>query len=197
MESGFLYSKIVDPALVKLRKKVSTAVPPGKKIIDIACGTGAQVFELAPKSNFVAGVDYSVSMIKKAENSKLKIGATNIVFKLCDVTKGLEFADHYFDVSIMSLALHQFSSEYYQEILKEMKRISSTSIFVDYAVPVPKNIAGKGTKIAEYFAGKDHFRNYRSYNKIGGLPEILKLNQIKIEKQQFFAWGVFQLAVCS
>jgi SAM-dependent methyltransferase len=197
MESGFLYSKIVDPFLIKLRRKISAAVPPGKRILDVACGTGAQVFELAPKSNLVTGVDYSGSMIHKAESSKLKRGVTNVDFKLCDVTQGLTFPDHSFDISIMSLALHQFSPEYYRHILTEMRRVSTTLIFVDYAVPVPSNIAGKGTHIAEYLAGKEHFRNYRFYKKTGGLPEILKMNQIKIKENQFFAWGVFQLVICS
>jgi SAM-dependent methyltransferase len=197
MESGFLYSKIVDPFLIKLRKKVSQVVPPGKKVLDIACGTGAQVFELSGKSPFVTGVDYSDSMIKKAENTKSKKKITNADFKLHDITGGLEFPDNYFDISIMSLALHQFSPEFYQGILKEMKRVSPTLILVDYAIPVPQNFAGRGTEVAEYLAGKEHFRNYRFYKKTGGLPEILKMNQIRIERQQFFAWGVFQLAICS
>ncbi len=197
MESGFLYSKIVDPFLVNLRRKVTTQVPSGKKILDVACGTGAQIFELAPKSKSVTGVDYSGSMIKKAESSKLMKGVTNVNFQLCDVTHGLAFPDNNFDISIMSLALHQFSPKYYQIILKEMKRVSATLIFVDYAVPVPNSVPGYGTIIAEYFAGKEHYRNYRSYIGTGGLPEIFKSNQIKIKDHQFFAMGVFQLAVCS
>jgi SAM-dependent methyltransferase len=197
MESGFLYSKIVDPFLLKMRQKVSQVVPPGKKVLDVACGTGAQVFELAGKSLFVTGVDYSDSMIEKAENTKSKKAITNTDFKLYDITQGLKFPDNYFDISIMSLALHQFSPELYHGILKEMKRVSSTLILVDYAVPVPQNLAGRGTEIAEYFAGKEHFRNYRYYKKTGGLPVIMKMNQIKLEKQQFFAWGVFQMAICS
>jgi SAM-dependent methyltransferase len=197
MESGFLYSKIVDPFLGKMRQKVSQAVPPGKKVLDVACGTGAQVFEIAPKSDFVTGVDYSVSMVKKAENTKRKKRSTNVDFKLCDVTKGIGFPDKYFDISIMSLALHQFSPEYYSEILKEMKRVAPTLIFVDYAVPVPGHLAGRGIKIAEFMAGKEHFKNFTIYNKMGGLPEILKMNQIQIQHQQFFAWEVFQLVICS
>jgi SAM-dependent methyltransferase len=197
MESGFLYSKIVDPFLVKMRQKVSQTVPAGKKILDVACGTGAQVFELASKSTFIAGVDYSESMIKKAEDTRLKKGIANVEFKLCDVTTGMDFTDNYFDYGIMSLALHQFSPEYHSKILKDMRRVAPVLIFVDYAVPVPQNLAGRGTKIAEYLAGKEHYRNFRSYSKIGGLPEILKLNQIIIEKQQSFAWGVFHLVICS
>ena len=77
VESGKFYATFIDPVLAKIREKVATHFEPQKKIIDIACGTGAQAFKLAEKAQFVVGVDFSDSMIKKANQIKAKNGFEN------------------------------------------------------------------------------------------------------------------------
>lgn len=195
VESGKFYSNFIDPVLVKMREKVGTHIKPGKKVIDIACGTGAQVFELAQKAKFVMGVDLSDSMIKKANETKAKKGFENTSFKVCDATELKSFAEKEFDVATMSLALHQFSPALYSSILNEMKRISNKIIIVDYSVPLPKNIVGFGSRIAEFMAGREHHRNFRKYYKNGGLEAIFKENGISAKESVYFARNAFQLVV--
>lgn len=197
MESVFIYSKIIDPVLGKIRKKVSAVIPPQKKVLDVACGTGAQVFELAGKSAFVTGIDHAYPMIERAEKLKLKKHINNIAFKYSDVTLPFNFSDRSFDIAVMTLALHQFAPENYAFIIMEMKRVAGTIVFVDYKVPNPGNLQGFGIRIAEYFAGKEHYRNYRKYNRRGGITGIAYDYGLKISHEEFFARGVFHLAVCS
>ena len=197
VESGGFYSTFVDPLLVKMREKVATSIEPGKKIIDIACGTGAQVFELAKHAEFVMGVDLSESMINKAKQTKSRLGVQNVEFKVCDATGLLSFGEKEFDISTMSLALHQFSPAQYSPILVEMKRISERIIIVDYSVPLPKNIFGYGSKWAEFMAGLEHNRNFKKYYKNGGLNAILQEYEITIENSVNFAGGAFQLVTGS
>jgi hypothetical protein len=120
-----------------------------------------------------------------------------VLFRVDDATGKLNFDNRQFDVAILSLALHQFAPEDYPKILKELKRVAEKFIFVDYAIPLPLNFFGTGSKVAEFFAGREHFRNFRKYRNRGGLPVILADNKIKIEKEEFFAKGAFQLVVCS
>lgn len=197
VESGRFYSTLVDPLLIKMRKKVADQMEPGQKIIDIACGTGAQVFELAKNAKQVTGIDLSPSMIKKANKNKNKLGIKNVSFQISDATNLTNFYDNEFDIASMSLALHQFSPSLYTPILKEMTRISKKIIIVDYSVPLPKNILGYGSKWAEFMAGGDHFRNFKKFYTNGGLENILNGNKIFIEKSIYFARDTFQLVVAS
>lgn len=196
VESGRFYSRFIDPVLAKMRKRVAENVKAGLKIIDVACGTGAQVFELASKSESVVGIDLSASMIKKAFQLKHKNKVENTDFKVGDATDLSDFDSGQFDYAIMSLAMHQFPPELYSSILNEMKRVSDKILIVDYAVPLPKNIVGYASKLAEFIAGIEHNHNFISYCNSGGLNSILPQNNLKIIYSEFFAQSAFKLDIC-
>ena len=197
VESGTFYSTVIDPVLAPLRKRVSCEINRGEKIIDIACGTGAQVIDLYGIALIAVGVDLSESMINHAQNSVKKRNIPNAEFLVCNATNLSRFGAKSFDVAIMSLALHQFDHQLHLTILSEMKRVAKRIIIADYAVPLPKNYAGIGSRVAEFLAGKEHNHNFRQYYKLGGLNKILPENGLKIEKSVLFGKGAFQLVVCS
>lgn len=197
VESGTFYGTVVDPILAPMRKRVSSAINPGEKVIDIACGTGAQIFEIADFALHVAGVDLSESMIVFAKITCKKRNISNAGFFVCDATNLSIFDTESFDVAIMSLALHQFDPALYTSILNEMKRVANRNIIVDYAVPLPKNYAGIGSRIAEFLAGREHNLNFKHYYRLGGLNAILPTNNLTIQKSVLFGKGAFQLVVCS
>jgi len=196
IESGNFYSTFIDPILSPMRKRVALEISPGQKVIDIACGTGAQLFEIAKTSKQVIGIDLSESMIRYAEKTSKKLKLKNADFLIADATNLSFFMDNSFDVATLSLALHQFSPDLHSPILSEMKRLSRQIIIVDYAVPLPKNYAGVGSRVAEFLAGKEHNRNFKTYYKLGGLNTILPENNLTIQKSELFGKGAFQLVVC-
>jgi ubiquinone/menaquinone biosynthesis C-methylase UbiE len=193
VESGIFYGTFVDPLLNGLRKRVLHEIKRGEKVIDIACGTGAQCFVLATKAGKVTGVDLSESMIRFARKKQAKSVFSNLEFRVCDATQLTSVVDHEFDVAILSLALHQFSPDLYKPILIEMKRVAQRIIIVDYAVPLPKNYAGFGSRIAEFMAGAEHNRNFKSYYKRGGLGKILPEYGLNIEKSVLIGGNAFQI----
>lgn len=195
-ESGPFYGTLVDPILKPMRKRVAEKIHATDSVIDIACGTGAQVFEIAKIAKSVIGVDYSISMINYAQKATKKHKLDNVQFLVCDATNLSEFANKQFEFAVMTMALHQFSPEYHSPILDEMKRVAKKIILVDYAVPLPTNYAGIGSKVAEFLAGKEHNKNFKSYGELGGLNKILINNNLQIEESEFFAKGAFQLIVC-
>jgi ubiquinone/menaquinone biosynthesis C-methylase UbiE len=197
VESGLFYSTVIDPVLAGMRKKVNREIPKGKKILDVACGTGAQVFELAPFAKEVTGIDLSESMIRKAEQTKEKRNISNVHFRVCDATGKWKFEENQFDIAVISMALHQFPPENYAAILGEMKRVAQHIIIVDYAVPLPQNITGWGSRVAEFFAGREHHRNFKQYSRLGGLKNIAAANHLTIQKERFLGNGAFQMVVCS
>lgn len=66
---------------------------------------------------------------------------------------------------------------------------------LDYAVPLPGNYVGIGSKVAEFLAGIEHNRNFKSYSQTGGLATILPANGFMIKRSKLIGKGVFQLAV--
>jgi len=196
VETGWFYSSFIDPILIPMRKRISDEIEPGGKLIDIACGTGALIFECASKTAEAMGIDLSQSMIKKAVKTKNRKHIENVEFFVEDATNLSRFSDNQFEVATMSLALHQFTPDLHTPILNEMKRVAKKIIVVDYAVPLPSNYSGIGSKVAEFFAGVEHHKNFRKFCDLGGLNEILPQNQLKIEKSALFGKGAFHLVVC-
>ncbi len=176
-----------------MRQHVASRINAGEKVIDIACGTGAQLAEISEFASSVTGIDLSESMIEYASKRNIP----NSKFLVCDASDLSIFNSEKFDVAIMSLALHQFSSELFSSILKEIKRISDKLLIVDYAIPLPKNYAGTGSRVAEFLAGKEHNRNFKSYYQMGGLNQILPQHGFKILHSEYFGKGAFQLVICN
>lgn len=196
VESGLFYGTFVDPALKTMRRRIAGKIKPGEKVIDIACGTGAQVFEFAGIASKSVGVDLSESMINWAKKAKSKKEIKSTEFYVADAMNLSMFGKREFDVANLSLALHQFDPDLHSKILGEMKRVANKVLVFDYAVPSPKNYIGYGTKFAEFLAGKIHNRNFKHYCNLGGLEKILPENKLRIESSETFGQNTFQLAIC-
>ncbi|MDX8338401.1 class I SAM-dependent methyltransferase [Draconibacterium sp. IB214405] len=195
LETGFIYSTIIDPLLGNLRKRLALEIEKGDTVIDIACGTGAQLFELADTASSVTGIDLSASMIRYATNKAKKENISNASFVVCDATDLSSFYQQKFDVAILSMALHQFDPSLHKVILAEVKKVSKKLVVLDYAVPLPRNYAGAGSKVAEFLAGIEHNRNFKSYNRAGGLNAILPASGFTVERSKLIGKGAFQLTV--
>jgi ubiquinone/menaquinone biosynthesis C-methylase UbiE len=195
-ESGTFYATFIDPVLKSMRKRIAHEIDTNSSVIDIACGTGAQVFEISKIAKRTVGVDLSGSMINYATKIGINKKLNNVEFFVADATNLSLFADNEFNIATMSLALHQFSPEIYTPILGGLKRVAEKIIIVDYSVPLPKNAAGYASRIIEFLAGKTHHKNFRNYYKCGGLNKILVSNQLTIEKSKWFGGGAFQLVTC-
>ena len=193
LESGIVYSFLIDPLLGGLRRLVAVHVKSGETVIDIACGTGAQLFELANKTASSTGIDISESMVRFAARNATKRNLTNITFEVHDATDLSHFYNRKFDVAILSMALHQFSPDLHSPILSEIKKIAERLIILDYAVPLPKNYAGMASKIAEFLAGTEHHRNFKNYVRAGGLNAVLTTNGFTIQKSKLLGGGAFHL----
>nr|WP_319998838.1 class I SAM-dependent methyltransferase [uncultured Draconibacterium sp.] len=195
LETGFVYSTIIDPLLKNFRKRVALEIQKDETVIDIACGTGAQLIELARRAKSVTGVDLSPSMVRYATNRAEAKNIENALFVVGDATDLSMFYQHKFDVAILSMALHQFEPGLHKIILAEAKKVAEKIVVLDYAVPLPKNYVGVSSKVAEFLAGIKHNRNFKSYSKAGGLASILPANGFTFERSRHIGKGAFQLVV--
>jgi demethylmenaquinone methyltransferase/2-methoxy-6-polyprenyl-1,4-benzoquinol methylase len=195
-ENGFIFKIFVDPILKTFREEVASLIPAGSKVLDVACGTGAQVFEIARSAERTVGIDFTPSMIKTARRLKNKKRADNVEFFVTDAADMKDFNDKEFDYAILSLALHQFSPFQRTQVVKEINRVAKNLIIADYAVPLPKNLYGLFARFLELLAGPTHFKNFRSFYRQGGTEKILPA-PIQRTGDKSFASGVLSVQVYS
>jgi len=102
------------------------------KVLDVCTGTGDVALEFARRCDDVTGIDLSAEMLTVARR---KDKESSIRFLQMDATK-LDFADNEFDVSSISLALHDMPPGVGEEVLQEMGRVTKGKIvIVDYNPP--------------------------------------------------------------
>ncbi|GAH54753.1 unnamed protein product, partial [marine sediment metagenome] len=122
-----------------------------------------------------------------AERNKRKYGLSNASFQIADAVD-LPFQDNFFDYASISFALHEKERTARDKIISEMKRVvkkGSALIFVDFKVPLPRNLYAYLAKAIEFIAGVEHHRYFKDYIEQGGLEVILKKNQLPEEKRDY------------
>jgi ubiquinone/menaquinone biosynthesis C-methylase UbiE len=193
----FNYSTLIDPLLREVRIYVPkfSGMKTGEKVLDVCCGSGDQVFYYAKKGIIATGVDSNPGMIKMAEKDKRKQDLKNVSFPIADA-KSLPFKDNSFDHASISFALHEKEKTARDKIISEMKRVvkkEGNLIFIDFQIPLPKNLYSYFIKAVEYLAGRDHFRSFKDYIRQGGLDGILNKNQLQIEKRDYLKNGIITI----
>ncbi|MGB9694427.1 MAG: class I SAM-dependent methyltransferase [Caldisericaceae bacterium] len=177
---GFFYRKFVDPNLQSVRNTIGNLVLASTSVIDIGCGTGSLVFELASKCSKVVGLDASSKMIDFANTRSSMEQLRNVSF----VHGGLEYLasvnDLEFDYAIFSMSLHEMPHGERQAVLKEAIRISKSVILADYFVPQNSFYSTLSVLLIEFIAGFNHFKGYLDFRKSNGLDSLISLNNLKV-----------------
>ncbi|MBT3814209.1 class I SAM-dependent methyltransferase [Candidatus Woesearchaeota archaeon] len=112
---------------LKIKFILSLTKYKNKRILDLACGTGVNTFDLFKRSGKTMGVDLSSWAIERAKKNFPMIG-----FKVMDSEK-LNFEDNSFDV-IVNTGLIQYLDNP-QKTIKEMHRILRPGGIVVAEVP--------------------------------------------------------------
>jgi len=181
----FNYETLVDPLLRDIRKYTPefSGMKAGDKVIDVCCGTGAQVLEYGRRGIVATGIDISPSMLKIATRNMSRQKAVNVSFQLADATN-LPFPDGYFDYASISLGLHDKEKPIRYQIISEMKRVvkqDGALILIDFQVPLPRNVWAVSARAIEFLAGGSHYQGFRDYLANGGLEDILKNHGLREE----------------
>jgi len=190
----FNYETLVDPLLRDLRKFTPefSGMKAGDKVIDVCCGTGAQILEYGRHGIIATGIDSSQGMLKIATRNRMRQKAVNVSFQLADATN-LPFPDGYFDYATVSFGLHDKEKPIRYQIISEMKRIvkqDGALILIDYQVPLPRNAWAVFARVIEFLAGGSHYRGFKDYLANGGLEDILKNHALREEYRTYLKSGL-------
>ena len=191
------YSTVIDPLLWDVRLYVPkfSGMKAGDKVLDVCCGTGDQVFHYSQRGINAVGVDLNPDMIQLAERNKMKLGLTNASFKIADA-RDLPFQDSLFDHVSISLALHEIERTGRDKVVSEMRRVvrkDGALIFIDFQIPLPKNLYAYLAKVIEFMAGRRHHSRFRDFIEEGGLDRILKQNQLPEENRGYLKAGIITI----
>ncbi|MDH4381591.1 MAG: class I SAM-dependent methyltransferase [Gammaproteobacteria bacterium] len=88
--------------------RISQVLQGRRRCLDLGCGTGVQLLQVAgfnPEVRFV-GVDQSATLLAAAEEDASRVGLTNVSFLRADMTELAEFDSRSFDAVVSTMSLH-------------------------------------------------------------------------------------------
>ncbi len=180
---GHFYDKLIAPNQDRMFGQIKKLIPPNSKVLDVGCGTGRLSFQLSDYCEKVVGVDLSSKNISVA-NSNLKTSSKkNILFVHGDIKKLKNNILEKFDFAVITYVIHEVDEDKRVELLNEIKQVADKIIIGDYIAPTPNSFWGMLNVIVEYLAGKEHYNNFKSYVKNGGINFLVKRAEFNIVEE--------------
>jgi ubiquinone/menaquinone biosynthesis C-methylase UbiE len=193
------YDSLIEPMNSGLRSIGFKMLPAksGMKVLDIGCGTGAQLVRYQSVQCKVFGVDTSPSMLQRA---RLKLGEQAEIYQVSG--SRLPFPENHFDIILLSTVLHEMDPELRVKVLIEAYRVMKESgriLIIDFHPGPLKPIKGWIYRfiinVAEFIAGWEHFKNSRQYLAAGGIPALIDDCKLKIEDYKIVTGGNFGIFI--
>ena len=182
------YDRLFEPMNRGLRVLGFRMIMPqrGGAVLDVGCGTGLHLEMYQRYGCKLYGIDTSPSML---EIAKARLGES-AELRLADATQ-MPYEAGSFDSVICMLALHEMDERMRSEVIGEIKRVVKRDgriLLVDFHAGSPRPLKGWLSKLvivlSEVAAGRRHFRNYRHFMSIGGLPRLIEESKLSIEKEK-------------
>lgn len=168
---GAFYDCCIAPNQDRLFSVLRGLIRPGERVVDVGCGTGRLVFQLAPVCAEVVGVDPSLRNIRRAELVRARRGhPQNVRFRHGTVGRD---ADGAYDAAVLSFVLHEVEAGERVPLLTAVRGVARRVILADYRVPRVPGLMDTATGIVEFLAGREHYRGFRSFVRRGGLAGLL------------------------
>lgn len=192
--SAKFYDPLLFPFIRPIRSKVIALVKKYqyKSILDVCCGTGDQLKLLKQHGFDGEGIDLSDAMLSVAGKGEHKADCNHQ-----DATQ-MHYGNAKFDLVMTAFSLHEKSHASARKIVEEMVRVASEGgdiLIVDYELSEKTSALSKTLiYFIEWLAGGEHYRNFKSYIKKGGLPELLSgITLTEVRRYYFGQQGIVLL----
>jgi len=193
------YDTVVEPFNASLRKYVLKVARPkeGMKVLEVGCGTGANLDLFARAGCEVSGIDLSPSMMeiaqrKLGDRADLRVGDAS----------SMPFDDGSFDLVVAFLTLHEMPADVRAPVVSEMARVVGEDgrlLLIDFhqgPYSFPKGWLYRSVIVPiEIGAGLEHFKNHRDFLSRKGLPGLIAGNGLEVEKERLLAGGTMMVSV--
>jgi len=155
-------------------------------VLDVGCGTGIHLEMYQRYGCNLYGIDTSPSMLELA---RTRLGE-RAELRLADATQ-LPYEAGFFDLVLCMLVLHEMDEQVRSTVIGELTRVIKPDgriLLIDFHAGRPRPQKGWFSKLiillSEVAAGRRHFRNYRHFISIGGLPALIDKSHLEIKKER-------------
>ncbi len=163
----------------------------GDHVLDVGCGTGAQLVRYQKTGAAVSGVDLSPSMLAAA---KERLGQ-DADLQLADATD-LPFENDTFDLALTSMFLHELPTDVRNGVLEEASRVLKPDghlVVVEFDAEPRRGFVAKARRgfsnIVERVAGSEHHKNFKEFIRAGGVEAIVEDHALTVENVRTFDGG--------
>ncbi len=188
---ALLQDAVLEPLNAPLRDiAVRMAAPrPGMRVLDVGCGTGAQLERYLAAGCHVVGVDTSPAMLARARR-RLEDRAE---LREADA-QSLPFDDGSFSLVTATLALHEMTPQVRVGAVEEMVRVLDDGgrlLFVDFHPGPARGVKGRAirlfTLLAESIAR--HRDRSQEFLAAGGVPGLAADLGLQVERTKVVSGG--------
>jgi ubiquinone/menaquinone biosynthesis C-methylase UbiE len=165
------------------------------EVLDVGCGTGLHLELFQRFQCRLHGIDSSPSMLNIARN---RLGEAADL-RLGDASR-MPYGGQSFDLITSMLVLHEMRHQTRITVINEMRRVLKDSghiLLIDFHPGPIRPLKGWSTKTIIFFselaAGREHFKNYRHFMAIKGLPAIIDEVSLGIEREKIVGGGALAL----
>jgi ubiquinone/menaquinone biosynthesis C-methylase UbiE len=183
-----MYDRLFEPMNRGLRLLSLRMFHPDQsmKVLDVGCGTGTHLEIYRRSGCELYGIDLSQSMLNIARN---RLGE-EVDLRLGDALK-LPYKNGAFDLILCMLTLHEMDQDTRLSVIAEMKRVLKPDghiLLIDFHAGPARSLKSWLKKLiiflSEVAAGRRHFRNYRHFISIGGLPTLIEESRLMINREK-------------
>jgi ubiquinone/menaquinone biosynthesis C-methylase UbiE len=189
------YDLFIEPLTRELRYFGKKFYPPkkGMHVLDVGCGTGNTLIIYFNEGCNVYGIDSSPAMLndaikKLSDHAELRLG----------IASKMDYSNECFDLVISMLSLHEMPKEILPKVVAEMLRVIKENgriLLIDYHPDGLRFPRGWMYKALIYFfeiaAGREHFKNYRSFINNKGIPGLILSHKLTLNKIKIVGGGNF------
>ena len=176
---GWFYDRIIAPNQDTMFGEIKKLINPNTSVVDVGCGTGRFSFSVSDKVKQVVAVDLSKKNIDTANKTLSKNPNSKISFHHTNL-KNLIAQNLHFDYAVMTFVIHEVNPELRIKLLNELALTADKIIIGDYLVPVNKGFWSVLNEVVEYFAGREHYKNFKHFVANDGLYGLSQKSGLKI-----------------
>lgn len=169
---GRIYDLLIAPNLDSAYRTVKSIIPEKSSVLDAGCGTGRLTFMLADKCSLVEGIDLSRRNIDQAILNLRQRPLSNISFNHDDVRSFVKSRIGVYNYAVLSYVIHEIGEIERMELLGAISDSGAKIIVLDYLYPPPPGPWSLLNSVIEFFAGREHYLNFKSYLRTGGIQGL-------------------------
>ncbi len=182
---GTFFDLCIAPNQDPVFSAVKAVIDPGSTVLDVGCGTGRLVFQLADHCKIVHGIDPSPRNIRRALELQRRRGdASAIAFEAASLEEHLSRPHPTYDFAVISFVLHEVDEQLRTPMLRALAGAARHIVLADYRVPRRVGLMDATTEVVEFFAGRDHYRGFKSFVRAGGLYSLIQQAGLPTPREQ-------------